>query len=74
MGEIPTYTKDIPTVAISFQSPYLLMDIPMVGTYINAYTETRYTCKAVLDKILGRSEFKGVSPVDPFCGMWDLPL
>ena len=74
MGEIPSYTKDIPTVAISFQSPYLLMDIPMVGTYINAYTETRYTCKAVLDKILGRSEFKGVSPVDPFCGMWDLAL
>ena len=74
MGEIPSYTKDIPTMAVSFQSPYLLMDIPMVGTYINAYTETRYTCKAVLDKILGRSEFKGVSPVDPFCGMWDLPL
>lgn len=74
MGEIPSYTKEIPTMAISFQSPYLLMDIPMVGTYINAYTETRYTCKAVLKKILGRSEFKGVSPVDPFCGMWDLPL
>lgn len=74
MGEIPSYTKDIPTMAISFQSPYLLMDIPMVGTYINAYTETRYTCKAVLDKITGKSEFKGVSPVDPFCGMWDLAL
>ena len=74
MGEIPSYTKDIPTMAVSFQSPYLLMDIPMVGTYINAYTETRYTCRAVLDKLLGRSDFTGVSPVDPFCGMWDLPL
>lgn len=74
MGEIPSYTKDIPTMAISFQSPYLLMDIPMVGTYINAYTETRYTCKAVLEKITGKSSFKGVSPVDPFCGMWDLSL
>ena len=74
MGEIPSYTKDIPTMAVSFQSPYLLMDIPMVGTYINAYTETRYTCRAVLDKLLGRSPFTGVSPVDPFCGMWDLPL
>lgn len=74
MGEIPSYTKDIPTMAVSFQSPYMLMDIPMVGTYINAYTETRYTCKAVLDKILGRSTFTGTSPADPFCGMWDLAL
>ena len=26
------------------------------------------------DKVLGRSEFKGVSPVDPFCGCWDTRL
>lgn len=74
MGEIPSYTKDIPTMAISFQSPYLLMDIPMVGTYINAYTENQYTCQAVLKKIMGKSPFYGVSPIDPFCGMWDLSL
>lgn len=74
MGEIPSYTKDIPTAAVSFQSPYLLMDIPMVKTYINAYTETPYTCRAVLEKLTGKSEFKGNSPVDPFCGMWDLRL
>lgn len=74
MGEIPSYTKEIPTVAVSFQSPYMLMDIPMVRTYINAYTETPYTCKAVLDKLTGKTEFKGRSPVDPFCGMWDLKL
>ena len=74
MGEIPSYTKDIPTVAVSFQSPYLLMDIPMVKTYINAYTETLYTCKAVLEKLTGESAFQGKNPVDPFCGMWDLGL
>ncbi len=74
MGEIPSYTKDIPTVAVSFQSPYLLMDIPMVETYINAYTETPYTCKAVLEKLTGESGFQGESPADPFCGMWDLGL
>lgn len=74
MGEIPSYVKEIPTMAVSFQSPYLLMDIPMVGTYINAYTETRYTCKAVLNKITGKSGFSGVSPADPYCGMWDLAL
>ena len=51
-----------------------LMDIPMVSTYINAYSESDYTREAVVEKIMGRSPFLGVSPVDPFCGMWDLPL
>lgn len=73
-GEIPSYTKEIPAMAISFNSPYMLMDIPMVSTYINAYSESDYTRKATVEKIMGRSEFKGVSPVDPFCGMWDLSL
>ena len=73
-GEITCYTKEIPTMAISFNSPYMLMDIPMVSTYINAYSESDYTREAVVEKIMGRSPFLGVSPVDPFCGMWDLPL
>ena len=73
-GDIPNYVKEIPTLAVSFGSPYLLMDMPMVGTYINAYSESDFTRKAVVEKLMGRSEFKGVSPVDPFCGMWDLPL
>ena len=24
----------------------------------------------VIEKIMGRSEFKGVNPVDPFCNVW----
>ena len=27
--------------------------------------------KALVDKMMGRSEFKGVSPVDAFCGLED---
>ncbi|MGL6198425.1 MAG: glycoside hydrolase family 3 protein [Lachnospiraceae bacterium] len=73
-GEIPSYVKDIPTMLVSFNSPYMLIDMPMVGTYINAYSESDYTREAVIEKMLGRSEFKGVSPVDPFCGMWDTAL
>jgi len=73
-GEIASYTKEIPTMAISFASPYMLIDLAMVSTYINAYSESDFTRKAVIEKMMGKSEFKGVNPVDPFCGMWDLPL
>lgn len=73
-GEIPSYTKEIPTMAVSFNSPYMLIDLPMVSTYINAYSESDYTRRAVVEKLMGRSPFQGESPVDPFCGMWDLPL
>lgn len=61
-------------MAVSFNSPYMLVDLPMISTYINAYSESEYTRKAVIEKLLGRSQFVGVSPVDPFCGLWDLPL
>jgi beta-N-acetylhexosaminidase len=29
---------------------------------------------AVVEKLLGRSTFKGHSPVDAFCGKWDTRL
>ena len=25
---------------------------------------------SLMDKLLGRSPFTGISPVDPFCGVW----
>ena len=40
----------------------------MIKTYINAYSNHDYVIESVVEKILGKSEFKGVSPVDPFCG------
>ena len=43
----------------------------MVKTYINAYTSNEVTVRAVVEKLMGRSAFKGKSPVDPFCGLWD---
>jgi beta-N-acetylhexosaminidase len=43
----------------------------MVKTYINAYSSSEYVVEAVIEKITGRSEFKGINPVDPFCGRWD---
>ena len=31
----------------------------MVKCYINAYKDTEFTIKSVIDKIMGESEFKG---------------
>ena len=67
----PWFVKDIPTLFISVANPYHLQDVPMVKTYINAYSSNEYVVEAVVDKILGKSEFKGKSPIDPFCGKWD---
>ena len=66
--DAPWLTSEIPVMMISTAYPYHLFDAPMVETYINAYSAAPQFTKVVMDKIMGRSEFKGVSPVDPYCG------
>ena len=80
--------SSIPTPPISSEQPDALLqsirlgaldiafmqDVPRVKTYINAYSCHRDTVRAVMDKLLGRSPFTGVSPVDPFCGLPDTRL
>lgn len=67
-NNIPWFVEVVPTMFVSFQIPYHLLDVPMIKTYINAYSNHDDVIEAAVDKILGKSEFKGVSPVDPFCG------
>ncbi len=73
-GEIPWYVHELPVVVVSLRSPFLLADVPQAKTYINTYDSTPATLDALLEKLLGRSEFVGVDPVDAFCGMWDTKL
>lgn len=70
----PAYVAGVPTIFVSFENPYHLLDVPMVKTYINAYSNTPETIDAVVEKLMGRSPFKGLSPVDPFCDRWDTRL
>lgn len=70
----PNYQSVIPTMFISFANPYHLIDVPRIRTFINAYKFKPATVTAVIDKMLGRSEFKGQSPVDAFCEKWDTRL
>lgn len=72
--DIPRFIFEEHSVMVSFANPYLLQDVPRIRTYINAYTATESTVDAVISKLLGKSAFKGVSPVDPFCGLLDTRL
>lgn len=67
-NDIPWYAGEMPLVVVSFANPYHLLDIPMADVYVNAYTDNVATREAVFHKLMGRSEFKGMSPVDAFCG------
>jgi beta-N-acetylhexosaminidase len=53
------------------QYPYHLADVPQVKTYINAYDSRRANLEVLVEKLMGKSEFKGVSPVDAYCGFVD---
>lgn len=70
----PHYVNSVPTIFISVENPYHLLDVPRIKTFINAYNSNDYVLDAIIDKIMGRSEFKGKNPVDPFCGKWDTRL
>ncbi len=72
--DIPRFLNEEPCVFVSLANPYHLQDVPMIRTYINAYTATATTIRLVIEKLMGKSEFSGVSPVDAFCGLADTKL
>lgn len=69
--DIPFYVHEIPTIFVSVQCPFHLVDVPQVKTYINAYDGKEPTMEILVEKLMGNSEFKGVSPVDAYCGYKD---
>ena len=71
-NNVPWFANEIPVLFISVANPYHLLDVPMIKTYINCYSNNEYVIEAVVEKITGNSEFKGKNPVDPFCGRKDL--
>nr|NLI49311.1 beta-hexosaminidase [Propionibacterium sp.] len=72
--DIPWYVHEVPTVFVSLACPYHLADVPQVKTFINAYDSQPHTVAAVLDKLEGKSEFKGTPSTDVFCGLPDTHL
>lgn len=72
--DAPRHVWEETSVFVSFSNPYHLQDVPRVKTYINAYSAHADTVRAVVEKLLGRSAFLGVSPSDAFCGLPDARL
>lgn len=66
--DAPWFVSEIPTMMISTAYPFHLFDAPMIDTYINSYSGNQEFIQATMEKIMGRSEFCGVSPVDALCG------
>lgn len=71
---VPKFITEVPTMFISVAGPYHLEDVPRMKTFINCYTSSENMVNSLVEKLMGRSEFKGINPVDPFCGMWDTKL
>ena len=71
-NNVPWFANEVPVIFVSLQIPYHLLDVPMVKTYINAYSNNDFFVRALVEKLTGKSGFFGTSPVDPFCGREDL--
>ena len=57
---------DVPTMMVSIDNPYHLMDAPRIPTYVNAYNSSDLVVDTLVEKLVGESPFQGVSPVDAF--------
>ena len=57
---------------ISVANPYHQYDLDNVETVINTYCSTEQVLDSLVDKLVGKSKFKGQSPVkldfEPFVG------
>lgn len=61
--DFPWFTSEIPTILVSFGSPYNGYDFADVPTQINSYCDSQAVIKHTVSKMLGNSSFDGVSPV-----------
>lgn len=67
-NNMPWFIEEVPTMFLSVGNPYHLQDVPMIKTFVNGYCNSDYVIRSMVEKILGKSSFRGISPVDPFCG------
>lgn len=72
--EMPWYVSEVPTIAVSLNYTNHLIDLAQIHTYINAYGSNVENVRAVAEKIVGKSEFKGTANETVFCGRWDTRL
>lgn len=67
----PWYMSEVPTVVLSLTFTNQLIDVPMARCYINAYMNHSEAIHAAIQKMMGRSEFKGRYNDNVFCERWE---
>ena len=72
--EMPWYTEEVPTVGVSLNYTNHLADCANIHTFVNAYGPNRENVRAAIEKITGKSEFRGKADETVFCGRWDTRL
>lgn len=53
-----------PTIIISFGTPYLIVDLPGIQTYLCAYGETNIVQSVMSDAIFGKAKINGKLPIE----------
>jgi beta-N-acetylhexosaminidase len=72
--DAPRHVLSLPTVLVSVADPYLLQDMPMIRTAVNAYSPSPISVDTCVEVLFGETEPGGTSPVDAFAGRWDAAL
>ena len=67
----PWYMSEVPTIVASLTYPNMLIDVPMARCYANTYMNHPEAVHALIEKLMGRSEFKGAYNDNVFCGRWE---
>ena len=62
--DAPWFVEEVPTMLVNVANPYQGYDFPMIKTVINGYSPKADIYDSIIEKMLGKSEFKGVSPVN----------
>ncbi len=72
--ENPWYIHELPTVCVSLQYTNHLFDVPMMKTFINAYSPSSEYLHALVEKMTGKSPFKGKANELVWGGRWETRL
>lgn len=70
-NEIPWWVCEVPTICVSLNFTNHLYDLPMMKTFINAYVPSREAIRMTIQKIIGKSTFKGSYSDTVWCDRWD---
>ena len=73
-NECPWYVWEVPTFMVSHNFTTHLHDATMVKCYVNAYHPNEENVRATLDKLEGKSEFRGTPNDLVWADKWQAKL